>query len=89
MIQIPADELLHTLTHGYKQFMAAYKAGNTQEVIRLKGWCNAFEGIVFSYKPKLKAQLIQIRSKIVTIKTTQLEEEDWETPTYLRKKIKI
>lgn len=89
MIQIPEDELLQTLTQGYKLFMASHKAGNTQEVIRLKGWCNALEGIVFTYKPELKAHLIQIRSKIVTINLAQHEEEDWETPTYIRKKLKI
>lgn len=89
MIQIPEEELLQMLTQGYKQFMAAHKAGNTQEVIRLKGWCNALEGIVFTYKLELKEHLIQLRSRIVPIKNTQFEEEDWETPTYIRKKLKI
>ena len=89
MIEIPEDEFVGSLTYGYKQFMAAYKAGNTQEVIRLKGWCNAMEKIVFTYRPEIKSQLLQIRSKIVTIKTAQLAEDDWETPTYIRKKLKI
>lgn len=89
MIEIPEDEFMQSLTYGYKQFMAAYKAGNTQEVIRLKGWCNAMEGMVFTYKPELKSQLLQIRSQIVTIKTAQLAEDDWEIPTYIRKKMKI
>ncbi len=47
------------------------------------------EGMVFTYKPEIKSQMIQIRSQIVTIKTSQLAENDWETPTYIRKKIKI
>lgn len=91
MITIPEDELLSTLEYGYKQFSAAIKADNKQEQIRLKGWCNALEGIVFIYRPDLKIQLLEIRSKIIVLDKKEAIEaaDDWETPTYIRKKLKL
>lgn len=90
MINIPEDELFTSLEYGYKQFSAAVKADNKLEQFRLKGWCNALEGIIFSFKPELKNQMIDMRSKIIVFhKNEDVEDINWETPTYIRKKIKI
>ena len=81
MIQIPAEDLMASLEDGYKSFEAAT---DSKEKTLLKGWCNAFEGIIVNYAPELREEMIAMRKRIIKPKRDLPDEIDLDTPTILR-----
>ena len=91
MIQIDENELLESLRNGYKKLEIARSTNNKKEVQEIKGWCIAIEGIIFTFAPEYKDKVISIRESIITKTKIDVDasEKIWDTPTYLRKNIKV
>ena len=88
MIEIETEDLVLSLKDGYTKFVNAKLKSDKDEAQLIKGWCNALEGIVFSYAPEIKDEVLLMRSEIIN-QSLGIQDKDLKTPTYLRKKIKI
>jgi len=86
MIQIPKDELLDSLKDGYKKYA---NANDKNQRIKIGGWCNALEAIIFSYAEDIKEEILSIRSEIIKNKNQIPTEIDYDTPSFTRHKIKF
>ncbi len=89
MINIDEDELIESLRDGYNKIEVLRTTDNKKEIYKIKGWCIAIEGIIFTYAPELKEKVIAIRESIITKSKIDISENIWDSPTYLRKKLKI
>ena len=89
MINIDENELIESLRDGYTKLEFARSKKKTKEIQEIKGWCVAIEGIIFTFAPEYKDRVISIRESIITKTNFEVSERMWDTPTYVRKNIKL
>ena len=84
MISMDEKQLIETLKVSYEKVMMYKHEGKKEGMLKMIGWCNAIENIVFKFSPENKATILQMREEIMASEFVSTEDDDLDFPTYLR-----
>ncbi len=90
MITIEDKEMEGSLKKSYEFYKVFMENNEKEKLIFAKGFCSALEKIAIAYGSFTYDQIVDIKNNIVgDIVMTFTDDNDLDTPTYVRKNITI
>ena len=86
MINIDETKLIETLKESYEKVKYYQSKDNKNAMLKMIGWCNAIENIIFKFSPENKEEILKIRRSIISDDKSTVDINDLDVPTFIRTK---
>jgi len=84
MINIDEEKLINTLKESYEKINYYQKEDKRDAVLKMIGWCNVIENIIFKFSPENKDKILNIRQSIIDNDKLYINRSDLDIPTFIR-----